>query len=244
MEEVKYKGLACYNSTVMLDKSVEFSKKNKLLVLETNSYPDYYSIEHFPPNNHQKDWRLFLLVENHINCFQDMVLKEAYKIKRKFSDVIDIKPGQLDFKGNKYLCVRLFIKNSDVISPIVSILQNMGLSFAKDTSVEKYESLHYYKRYTELTKIIDGVYRDIIIPGYYYFSIDQNVEYEEFLIGIKKIKHSCNFHMFDSMLSFMFTDSNKGQDFIGIYSEHCDENRFAEMKILINNTFNKDNKIV
>ena len=238
MEEIKYKGLACYNSTVKLDKSVEFSKKNKLLVLETNSYPDYYSIDHFPPNSHQNDWRLFLLVENHINCFQDMVLKEAYKIKSKFSDVIDIKPGHLDFKGETYLCIRLYIKNTDVISSVVSLLQNMGISFVKDTNVENYVSPHYYKRYTELSEITDGVYRDKILPGYYYFSIDHNIEYEDFLIGIEKIKFSCNFHMFDSMLSFMFTDSDKGQDFIGIYSEHCDENRFEEMKKLIKNTFN------
>ena len=44
--------------------------------------------------------------------------------------------------------------------------------------------------------------------------------------------------MFDAFLSYTFT-GHKVQDFIGIHSEHCDTNRFAELRNNIAKIFNK-----
>ncbi len=44
--------------------------------------------------------------------------------------------------------------------------------------------------------------------------------------------------MFDAFLSYTFT-GHKVQDFIGIHSEHCDKNRFADLKKNIQEVFDK-----
>lgn len=236
MEKIKYSGIACYNVNVKLGRS-ELSNEKGVLVLETNHQPDYYAKANFPPNKHQNNWRLFLIVKEHIDCFQDTVLKKAYQINKMLDTNVEINPGQLKFYNKEYQCIRLEITTKEVLGIIIDELKSLGITFLKDKKVEDYQTNLFFKRYTELIEIRDGVCKDIKISGRYFFPIESILELDEFRKGMDRIKHSCNFHLFDSFLSFMFIEGGKGQEFIGIFSNHCDEERFSELKKNIENIF-------
>jgi len=236
MQEITYNGVACYNAKVKLGRS-PLSSKHGLLILETNHQPDYYALANFPPNKHQSNWRLFLLVKKHIDCFQDLILKRAYQIKKELSEDIEIMPGQIEFQRDEYQCVRINLTNTDLLETIIKDLESTNIKFISDKKVNEFETIVFYKRYTELVKIGEDFYKDYKIPGQYYFPIEKNIEFSEFTESVKKIKNNCNFHMFDSFQLFMFIEGGKGQDFIGIFSDHCDEDRFPELKNSIKKFF-------
>ena len=236
MEQVIYSGVACYNVNVKLGRS-EFSERLNTLVLETNHQPDYYAKANFPPNKHQNNWRFFVLIKKHVDCFQDVVLKKAYQINQKLGTNMEIMPGQLEFHKKNHLCIRINLSDKELLGTVIDELKTTGLVFLKDKKTADFQAEIFFKRYTELLELTDGVYKDSRIPGHYFFPINNIIEFKEFEKGVEKIKQTCNFHMFDSFLSFMFIDGGKGQDFIGIYSDHCDENRFPELKENIKNVF-------
>jgi hypothetical protein len=94
--DVKYEGIACYNVEVNLEKS-HLSEKYGKLILESDPVPDYYARAHFPPSKHLGSWRLFLILDKHIDCFQDIVLRKAYMLKNLLPEGTEISPGQINF---------------------------------------------------------------------------------------------------------------------------------------------------
>jgi hypothetical protein len=108
-------------------------------------------------------------------------------------------------------------------------LLGLGLKLFKDKKVEEYESVIYYKKYTGFINIGEGIYQDENNANRFFFEIPRQINFDDFLSGMERIKFSCDYHLFDSFLASIFIE-NSTQDFIGIYSEHCDKNRFAELK--------------
>ncbi len=235
MNKIEFDGIACYNVELSVGRS-PLSGSYKVLILESNPEPDYYSRANFPPNKRQSNWRLFLLVKKHIDCFQDIVLRKAYQINEKLPSKTEIMPGQMSYNNKSYQCIRINLTDIEALSTIIDEIKSLGIEFISDKKVDKFTTKVFFKRYTEFVKIEDGVYRDNLISGRYFFKINSLIELDTFNEGIKKIKNNCDFHLFDSFLTFLFI-KGRGQDFIGIYSEHCDEARFGELKKFIKLTF-------
>ena len=238
MENIEHEGLACYNVEINIGRS-HFSDDIGMLVLETNAAPDYYSRAHFPPQARPKNWRLFVLVKKHIHCFQDIVLKKAFQINQSLEQNLEIMPGQMVFNKKSYQCIRINLEDISKLRNILTELETLGLEFLSDKKVSNFQTQIFFKRYTQLVKMEEGVYKDSKITGRYFFEIPKLVEFDEFQEGIKKIKTNCNYHLFDAFLSFMFVKGGIGQDFIGIYSDHCDETRFSELKQFVDEIFKK-----
>jgi len=72
--------------------------------------------------------------------------------------------------------------------------------------------------------------------NHYFFEVPRLINFDEFLAGMEKIKNNCNYHLFDSFLTSIFL-KDYTQDFIGIYSEHCDKSRFDELAKEIKKVF-------
>ena len=235
MEKIDFYGTACYNVENLLGLS-EYSGISNVLILESDSHPNYYSRANFPPNKHKTNWRLFLLVKKPLNCFQDVVLRKSYKINSMFKTDIEIMPGHIVFENKETQCVRININDVANLKLVIQELKSEGIEFIKDKRVKDFSTRVYFKRYTEFVKIEDGVYRDSVLPGRYFFDIDKLIDWETFNEGVTKIKNNCNFHLFDTFLAFNIANG-KASDYFGVYSEHCDEKRFHELKENIQKVF-------
>ena len=235
MKNIDIYGTTCYNFEDILGKS-SYSGLSDILILESDPNPNYYSRSNFPPNKHQKSWRLYLLIKKSINCFQDKILRQSYIINEKLKLESDILPGHIVFENKETQCIRISTSDASALENIIIELKKTGLEFIKDKKVKDFETIIFFKKYTELVEIQEGVYRDSKVEGMYFFEISNLIEWDVFLEGVQRIKNNCNFHLFDAFLSFNIA-KGKAVDYIGIYSKHCEEERFSELKQNIQKVF-------
>jgi len=235
MKDSNIYGTACYNFEDKLGRSSSSGLSN-ILILESDPNPNYYSWSNFPPNKHQKNWRLYLLVKKSINCFQDRILRQAFIINKKLNLNIDILPGHIIFENKETQCIRINTNDTSTLESIINEIQKTGIEFIKDKKEKDFKTTIFYKKYTEIVEMQEGIYRDSKIEGMYFFEIDKLIEWDVFIEGIKKIKNNCNFHLFDAFLFFNIA-KGKAVDYIGIYSKHCEEERFPELKENIKKVF-------
>ncbi len=235
MKSIDLYGTTCYNFEDKLGKS-SYSGISDILILESDPNPNYYSRSNFPPNKHQKSWRLYLLVKKSINCFQDKILRQSYIINEKLGLDIDILPGHIAFEHKEIQCIRINTHDVSVLDSIINELKKTGIEFIKNKKVKDFETTIFFKQYTEFVEMQEGVYRNSKVDGMYFFEIDKLIEWDIFLEGVEKIKNNCNYHLFDSFLSFNIA-KGKATDYVGIYSKHCEEERFSELKENIHKVF-------
>jgi len=229
-------GLTCFSVDLMVGRS-PLSDNVNILVMESDPTPDYYAKGNFPPNKeHVSDRHLYLPIKKSINCFQDVVYRKACKLVEKSESKLSIYPGQMTFQNEEHQCIRINISKTELLSTLIDEFSNLGLRFYNNKHALTYSSFIYYKKYTDFDFIENGVYKDKNNEFRYFFEIQKQIEYEEFKKGIQQIKNNCDYHLFDSFLVFLFY-KNKVRDFIGIYSRHCDETRFGELKKEINSIF-------
>lgn len=228
-------GFTCYNFKKELARS-PLSSEHKCLILESDPTPDYYAKGNFPPNKRDAEMHLYIPVKKNVNCFQDIIFRETCCFNEKHKADIHVTPGQIIFENENHQVVRIRGGEMKYITILLKDLKNLGLEFMKDEKVKQYESVIFFKKYTEFNELAEGVYQDKSRPFRYFFAIEKHIDLNTFLKGMKKIKNSCDFHMFDTFLSFTFV-KNRVQDFVGIYSEHCDVNRFDELKNNISKEF-------
>ncbi|MEN8116061.1 MAG: hypothetical protein ABFS16_03740 [Bacteroidota bacterium] len=237
MNKNKFDGLACYTVMKKLAKA-PISKSLGHLVLESDPTPEYYSKNNFPVNKQVNDWNYYIPVKNQIICFQDIVLRNAHDIQKKIKSAAKIYPGQISFHHLNYSSIWVKSDSEDIIEPLIKEFEKLGFRFFNNRKVETFDSLIYFKKYTVFKKIGEGIYEDDNNADRFFFEIPDLINFEKFISGINRIKNSCNYHLFDSFLTSIFKKGTT-QDFIGIYSKHCDKNRFDELKEEIQKTFIK-----
>lgn len=228
MKSQEFSGLTCYTLKGNVARA-SISDKLKYLVLESDPTPGYYAKNNFPVNKHVNDWHFYIPVKKQVICFQDIVLRNAPIINERLKSRLRIYPGQILFNNQNHACVRVDTDNPDILPVFIEELIKMGLVLFIDKKVPEYESVIYFKKYTVFSKIGEGIYQDKNNENRYFFEIPRLINFDNFLEGMEKIKNNCNYHLFDSFLSSIFIE-NSTQDFIGVYSEHCDKDRFGELK--------------
>ncbi len=228
-------GLTCFSMKIDMASS-PLSKSLNCLVLESDPKPGYYSKNNFPENKHVHDWHLFLPVKKQIACFQDIILRNVPLLTKQFNIRLRIAPGQVVVKNKSHACIRVNVENKDILPKLVTEFKKLGIKFLPSKTIESYNSLIYFKKYIEFEELDKGIYQDKENPNQFFFKIPKPIEFDTFLAGMESIKFSCNFHLFDSSLVSLFVKDDVW-DFVGIYSEHCDKNRFKELQHHLEQTF-------
>ena len=235
MKSIAFEGLTCFTQKLTIGRS-PLSDQIKGLILESDPNPGYYAKGDFPPNKHLNDWHLFLPIKNQVNCFQDLILRHACQLSEKYNETLRVFPGQLTVHNTDYPCIRINTQEIEHLPSIVAEIKQMGLRLLHDKKTPAYQSRVFFKKFTEFVQLEEDVYQDSDNPNRYFFPIEGYLDFDRFLEGMSRIKFSCDFHLFDSFLASLFK-KNKVKDFVGIYSEHCDTNRFPELKQHLKNTF-------
>ena len=236
MKEKELAGLTCYSVKSIVARS-PLSDKLNCLILESDPTPDYYMNNNFVEHKHLHDWHLYLPIKKQVVCFQDIVLKNVPLIRAKLKNDLRIAPGQIIIQNKNHACIRVNTQNTSQLPLIIDEFKKLGIQFYANKKLAQFETLIYYKKYTRFLKIGEGIFQDSNEEYRYFFEVPHQIDFDEFLIGMKKIKNNCNYHLFDSFLSSIFL-KDTAQDFIGIYSEHCDRNRFNELAREIKKVFN------
>ncbi len=227
MKSVSFEGLTCYSFRVQLNYSA-LSSELGCLVLEASANPEYYAKNSFPPENKAVKRHLFFPVKKDAICFQDTVTRAAVAMRTKVNKAMHIYPGQLIYANKVHQCVHMQLDNTGDISAFLDDLKKQDIRFESDRKVNPYESDMIFKKHTRFIELRESVYLDADNPHRYFFKINEHIDFNAFMKGVEQIKANCNYHLFDSFLSHLFTN-DEVIDFIGIYSHHCDESRFPEL---------------
>jgi len=238
MEKIDLHGLTSYHLKKEVARS-PLSTQLKYLVLESDPTPDYYARGNFPPNKRNREMHLFMPMKNNIIDFQEKVLIQTCILNNNNKTKLHINPGIMLYKKNEYQCLRIKETDLENLQLIADEFSKLGFVFFKDTKVNVYESSIFYKKYTEFVKLDEGIYQDKENEFRFFFSISEYVELDDFTNRINTIKNNCNYHMFDSFSSYLFYKDNMS-NFVGIYSEDCDKERFGELGKYLEELFKKE----
>jgi len=235
MNTIAFEGLTCLSFKTKVYYS-NLSKDFGIMILEASANPDYYAKNAFPPQNESNKKHLFLPVKKDVSCFQDTVIRAAVNLKKNSSKDQHIFPGQIEIGNKVHQCVHMQIDDLTLFPELLKNLNQHQIKFMANSNVDAYESSMYFKKHIRFKEMLKDVYVDVDNSHRYFFKIDKHIEFDIFCGGIDKIKHNCNYHLFDSFLAHLFKN-DEVMDFIGVYSKHCDESRFEELKSNINEVF-------
>ena len=237
MSTKEINGIACFTVKLEVTHS-SLSDNLDVLLLDSDPNPSYYAWQNFPPSQTKiKDQHLYLLAKKQTNCFQDIVLRHANQIAQATKNNLFIYPGQMTYHNEPRQGIRIHCSNTDYLPVLLDKLKELNIQLLSNKKVAKYSSLIFYKKYVELEQLEDGVYVEKNNENRFFFELAHQLDYEELYAGMQTIKNNCNYHLFDTFLASLFI-KNRAQDYIGIFSKHCDKGRFGELKENIKTVFN------
>jgi hypothetical protein len=237
MKKNEFEGFTCFEFDATVKRS-DFNDSHGHLLLESSSSPDYYARNNFPPNEkHVTDKRhLYLLVKDPVICFQDLVFRKTDHLRQDQNLSIKVYPGQIKFHKQLYQCIRINVKDLKELPLVISGLESSGIKFLGDKKTAEDNAHVVYKKYIEFEKLDEEVFRDFHNENRYFFKSPHWIDYDKFMKGMEQIRLSCDYNLFDTFLSYFYLKAEL-TNFIGIYSKHCDQSRFHELKEEIRKRF-------
>jgi len=174
----------------------------KALVLETlKPYPGYHGTtipEHLNPMS------LFFVTDKKYSG--ENVIRATMAVKKEFARNFDATPGQITVFNALTPCIRINDLNSyQQISELIDLYRKHGIEFMKDRKVEEFSGLIKIRKYFEMERIEEGLYRDIKMPQMAYFFIPAMLSWDVFESITHNLKLNPGYNNFDAALGVFFT---------------------------------------
>lgn len=229
MKNNNMEGYACFAER--LDVAVSpFSKKNGVLILESDPEPGYFSKSGFPENlARASDHHLYIITKYPVACFQDWVIQHSFEVKNKLNINLHISPGQLTFLNVQHNCIRMRTQEVSSIKPFMDDLKKLDILFVKHTKMQPVKSIVHFKKHIEIKPISEGIFADVNDKNRHFVEFPYSVEFDQFEEMVESIKNNCNFNMFNAALVTL-ARRDRVMNFIAIYSKDCDEEKLPEFK--------------
>jgi len=191
---------------------------SKALVLETiKPYPGYHGTtipEQLNPIS------LFLVTDKKYSG--EAVIRATMAVKKNYSESFDAVPGLITVFNNLTPCIRIKdLKSYHQISELIDLYRKNGIDFMKDRKVEEFSGLIKIRKYFELEKVEEGLYKDLETPQMAYFIIPTMVSWNVFESITHNLKVNPEYNNFDAALGVFFTPQGV-IDSVRIYSEEID----------------------
>jgi len=236
MAKNNFNGITCFT----LEREVTHSPLSddlNVLILDSDPNPSYYSRHNFPPSEMKTSVKhLYMLAKKQANCFQDIILRHAGQIGKDTNHALEIFAGQMLYHNEPRQCIRISTTDTSHMPLLLNRLEELGIQLVSNRKIASYSSLIFFKKFIEFIQLEENVYADKYNDNRFFFAVDKQLDYPELCNGVQIIKNNCNYHLFDAFLASTFVN-NTALDYVGIYSDHCDKNRFGELKENIKKIF-------
>ncbi len=231
MKHPIFSGYACFSQKLHVAR-FNGAKLNNLVILESDPEQGYFFGGSLPEEmNNANDHHLYLIVRKTIPCFQDRIIRHSHYIKNELKLNFHISPGQMTFENETHSCIRIRINELDLLKNFIDDLEEMGIEFfygRRYRHLQPYESFVQFKKYIELEKLEDGIYRNILDKNVHYVKIPTDIEYDVFESMIEDIKNNCALNMFNTALVYLHL-RDRIMDLVALYSKECEESRLPNL---------------
>lgn len=187
----------------------------KALVLETiKPYPGYHGTT-IP--DQLNPISLFFVTDKKYTG--ESVIRATMSVKREFNTHFDAVPGQITVFNTLTPCIRIKdLPTYEKIYELISLYRKYGIEFMKDRNVEPFSGLIKIRKYFELEKVEDGLYKDMAMPEMTYFFIPNLLSWNVFESITHNLKVNPEYENFDAALGVFFTPEGV-IDSVRIYRE-------------------------
>lgn len=191
---------------------------SKALVLETlKPYPGYHGTT-IP--DQLNPISLFFVTDKKYKG--ETVIRATMAVKKEFPEAFDALPGQITVFNALTPCIRIKdLKSYHQIGELVDLYRKHGIDFMKDRKVEEFSGLIKIRKYFELEKVEEGLYKDLVTPQMAYFIIPTILSWDIFESITHNLKVNPEYNNFDAALSVFFTPQGV-IDGVRIYNEEID----------------------
>lgn len=198
----------------------------KALVLETiKPYPGYHGTtipEQLNPIS------LFLVTDKKFTG--EAVIRATMSVKRDFNSHFDAVPGQITIFNTLTPCIRIKdLLQYEKIYDLVTLYRKHGIEFMKERNVEPFSGLIKIRKYFEMEKVEDGLYKDMITPEMAYFFIPNQLSWNVFESITHNLKVNPELNNFDAALGVFFTPEGV-IDGVRIYHEELNMDELKELR--------------
>lgn len=238
MKSKAFSRMVCF-STELSMASFPGSDQHQVMILESDPRPGYFAEGGFPEHlKHVHDHHLFVVIKHPVSCMQDKIIRHACRIKKEHNLSLHASPGQLTLFNETYPCIRIRTTELNVLDVFIREFQKIGIEFMHKKNVKPYSSFVQYKKQINFVKLDEGIFQDAIEPNRHFISIKKDIDFETFKRIILDTKNNCDFNLFDASLVYYHEDDCT-HDLVSVYSEHCDEKRFPELKEFLDREIDK-----
>lgn len=211
--------------------SFQTTKPLKEMVLEARQpFPGYYSRTPSAEEKIQRPYYVFFVVKPTNLCTEDNIIRITQKIKQSHKLNFDACPGQLSLFNIMQPHIRIHTDDLKIIPKLIELYRENGIVFQKHKEVAEYTSLIRIKKYFLLDEVFDGVYRASDNQYFRYIRIPRQIEWDDFEKITMTIKNTYNFNHYDYALAAFYQECGF-EDYVRIYSEHCDCDNLPELRM-------------
>jgi hypothetical protein len=194
---------------------------NPELVLEDlDPFPGFYD-QYFVPlhESEQKPRSVFLIVKKYDVCHEDEYIRMTMNLKQEHDIRFDAVPGNLTLFNKQVPCIRVFMDDYNQIRELISYYKQNGLEFLPNKDVKPFQSLIKLRRYFEMERMDNGIYRASDQHNTYYLEVPKFLEWDDFEQVTIAIRNNWDHKLYDAAQAAVY--EKKGLvDMVRIYDKN------------------------
>lgn len=202
---------------------------HELILEDIAPFPGFYDHFHVPNEQELKPRSLFFIIKGFDVCNEDQFVRKTIDIKKTFPHEFDAVLGQLELFNKIASCIRINLNNYGVLPELVEAYKQQGVVFYKHKNVKPYQSLIKLRKYYDMEKVDEGIYKDRDQACTYYLHMPVNVAWKDFETLTYTIKNNTSFSNFDAAQSSIYRKTGL-MDFVRIYHHHINIDRLHYLR--------------
>lgn len=203
----------------------------ELILEDTAPYPGYYDHYSLPADEaDRKPHYLFLIVRNFGIGDEDRFIRMTNAIKRRLKPLgFDACLGQVALYNARETCIRLSVSDYSDVPVLISHYRQQGLETLKHREVKPYSSYIKIKKYFELEKLDNDLFRDLDQPDSYYIRVADAIPWPDFEQITLSIRHSSDYKHFDAAMGALYW-KDEMMELVRIYDPHFDMEKLQYLR--------------
>lgn len=191
------------------------------LVLEAfHPFPGYHGTT-VPDKDRPKS--LFAITRSKYT--EEKIIRVTQKIKNDLKLKFDGTPGMVTLYNMLNPCIRFKdIQSYEEVPGILKTYKDEGLEFMSNRKIEPYSGIIKVKKYFLIHVISNCTFRDVEEPNMHYFSIPNQLRFNQFEKITLDLKRNLEDPKFDAALGTIYRKAGI-VDLIRIYDENCTPER-------------------
>ena len=204
---------------------------SSLILEDMNPFPGFYEFFNIPRNREELIPRsLFVVLRTFHYICKDDVIRMAQRIKKNHPELrFDAVLGHITLLNELRTVLRIKMENLEELGRVLELFEKEGLDFDKKRKIKQFTTLISVRKYLEMKKMDDGIYKDTEMPSTYYLELDYELDWDQFedITGI--LKTNSEYKSFDAARGTIYVKEGL-IDLVRVYDAEANLDKLRYLK--------------